>query len=190
LHIATKLHGAGVFMDRKEWLVVLLATSLGVLGTLGGSLVTGYQHERIAARQAQLDHVKQQAAERAAELKALKETALRYMNACDALVNNLVFASPRDKALVDHLALVQIAGNDVVVMADEELTRQTIALNQTIARLLMPNAKPMEQRLAELNAQVVEWIKQFKRSLDALKTQNEEAQSFKASTQTVAQLKR
>ncbi len=177
-------------MDRKEWLVVLLATSLGVLGTLGGSLVTGYQHERIAARQAQLDHVKQQAAERAAELKALKETALRYMNACDALVNNLVFASPRDKALVDHLALVQIAGNDVVMMADEELTRQTIALNQTIARLLMPNAKPMEQRLAELNAQVVEWIKQFKRSLDALKTQNEEAQSFKASTQTVAQLKR
>jgi hypothetical protein len=37
---------------------------------------------------------------------------------------------------------------------------------------------------------VVEWIKQFKRSLDILKTQHEEAQSFKASTQTVAQLKR
>jgi Sec-independent protein translocase protein TatA len=48
----------------------------------------------------------------------------------------------------------------------------------------------MEQRLAELNAQVVEWIKQFKRSLDILKTQHEEAQSFKASTQTMAQLKR
>ena len=96
----------------------------------------------------------------------------------------------RDKALAEHLALVQSAGNEVVVLADEELARQTMALNQSIACLLMPNPKPMEQRLAELNVQVVEWIKQFKRSLDALKTQNEEAQSFKASTQTVAQLKR
>jgi hypothetical protein len=112
------------------------------------------------------------------------------MGATDALVNNLVFASPRDKALIDHLALVQSAGNEVVVMADEELARQTITLNQNIARLLMPSAKPMEQRLADLNVQVVAWIKQFKRSLDALKMQNEEAQSFKASTQTVAQLKR
>ena len=177
-------------MDRKDWLLVLLAATLGVLGTLGGSLVAGYQYERAAARQAQLDLAKQQAAERAAELKALKEAGLSYMNASDALVNNLVFASPRDKALVDHLALVQSAGNEVVVMADEELARQTMALNQTIARLLFPSAKPMEQRLAELNVQVVEWIKQFKRSLDVLKTQHEEAQSFKASTQTVAQLKR
>jgi len=177
-------------MDRKDWLLVLLAATLGVLGTLGGSLVTGYQYERAAARQAQLDLAKQQAAERAAELKALKEAGLHYMNASDALVNNLVFASPREKALVDHLALVQSAGNEVVVMADEDLARQTIALNQTIARLLMPSTKPMEQRLAELNVQVVEWIKQFKRSLDILKTQHEEAQSFKASTQTVAQLKR
>jgi hypothetical protein len=190
LNIATKLHDAGIFMDRKDWLLVLLAATLGVLGTLGGSLVTGYQYERAAARQAQLDLAKQQAAERTAELKALKEVGLHYMNASDALVNNLVFASPRDKALVDHLALVQSAGNEVVLMADEELARQTMALNQTIARLLLPSAKPMEQRLAELNVQVVEWIKQFKRSLDALKTQHEEAQSFKASTQTVAQLKR
>jgi hypothetical protein len=190
LNIATKLHDAGVFMDRKDWLLVLLAVTLGVLGTLGGSLVAGYQYERAVARQAQLELAKQQAAERAAELKALKEAGLSYMNASDALVNNLVFASPRDKALVDHLALVQSAGNEVVLMADEELARQTLALNQTIARLLIPNAQPMEQRLAELNVQVVEWIKQFKRSLDALKSQHEEAQSFKASTQTVAQLKR
>ena len=177
-------------MDRKDWLVALLAATLGVLGTLGGSLVAGYQYERAAARQAQLDLAKQQAADRAAELIALKSVGLRYMNASDALINNLVFAAARDKALAEHLALVQSAGNEVVVMADEELARQTMALNQTIARLLLPSAKPMEQRLAELNVQVVEWIKQFKRSLDALKTQNEEAQSFKASTQTVAQLKR
>jgi hypothetical protein len=190
LNIATKLHDAGVFMDRKDWLVALLAASLGVLSTLGGSLVAGYQYERAAARQAQLDLAKQQAAERAAEFKALKEAGLHYMNAIDALVNSLVFASPRDNALVDHLALVQSAGNQVVLMADEELARQTIALNQTIARLLLSSAKPMEQRLAELNEQVVEWIKQFKRSLDALKTRSQEAQSFKASTQTVAQLKR
>jgi hypothetical protein len=85
---------------------------------------------------------------------------------------------------------VQSAGNDVVLMADDELARHTMALNQTIARLLMPSSKPMEQRLAELNAQVVEWIKQFKRSLDALKTQHEEALSLKASTQVAAQLKR
>jgi Sec-independent protein translocase protein TatA len=65
-----------------------------------------------------------------------------------------------------------------------------MALNQTIARLLMPSVKPMEQRLAELNAQVVEWIKQFKRSLDDLKAQHEEALSLKASTQVAAQLKR
>jgi hypothetical protein len=190
LHIATKLHDAGVFMDRKDWLVALLAVTLGVLGTLGGSLVAGYQYERAAARHAQLDLAKQQAADRAAELTALKAVGLRYMNASDALINNLVFAAARDKALAEHLALVQSAGNEVVVLADEELARQTMALNQSIACLLMPNPKPMEQRLAELNVQVVEWIKQFKRSLDALKTQNEEAQSFKASTQTVAQLKR
>jgi Sec-independent protein translocase protein TatA len=65
-----------------------------------------------------------------------------------------------------------------------------MALNQTIIRLLMPSSKPMEQRLAELNAQVVEWIKQFKRSMDALKTEHEETLSLKASTQVVAQLKR
>jgi hypothetical protein len=177
-------------MDRKDWLVPFLAAVIGVMGTLGGSLVAGYQYERAAARQAQLDLAKQQAAERAAELKALKEAGLSYMNASDALVNNLVFASPREKALVDHLALVQSAGNEVVLMADDELARHTMALNQTIARLLMPSSKPMEQRLAELNAQVVEWIKQFKRSLDALKTQHEEALSLKASTQVAAQLKR
>ncbi len=177
-------------MDRKDWLVTLLATTLGVVGTLGGSLVAGYQHERAAARQAQNDLAKQQAADRAAELKAFKEVGLRYMNASDALVNNLVFATPRDKALAEHLALVQSAGNEVVLMADDELARQTIALNHTMAHLVMPSAKPLEQRLAELNVQVVDWIKQFKRSLDALKTQTEEAQSFKASTQTVAQLKR
>jgi hypothetical protein len=177
-------------MDRKDWLLALLAATLGVLGALGGSLVAGYQCERAAARQAQLDVAKQQAAERTVEIKALKEAGLHFMNASDALVNNLVFASPRDKALFDHLALVQSAGNEVVVVADEELARQTIALTQTITRLLIPNANPMEQSLIDLNVQVVEWIKQFKRSLDALKAQQEAAQSFKASKQTVAQLKR
>jgi hypothetical protein len=190
LHITTKLHDAGVFMDRKDWLVVLLAATLGVVGTLGGSWVAGYQYERAAVRQVQLDLAKQQAAERAADLKALKQAGLRYMNASDALVNNLVFAHARDQALPDHLALAQSAGNEVVLMADEELARQTMALNQTIARLLTPSAKPMEQRLAELNAHVVAWIKQFKRSMDALKNQHEEALSLRASTQVAAQLKR
>lgn len=177
-------------MDRKDWLVPFLAAVIGVMGTLGGSWVAGYQHERAGARQAQIDLAKHLAAERAAELKALKQAGLRYMNATDALVNNLVFAHARDQTLADHLALVQSAGNEVVLMADDELARQTMALNQTLVRLLMPSAKPMEQRLAELNAQVVTWIKQFKRSLDALKTQHEEALSLRASTQVVAQLKR
>ena len=177
-------------MDRKDWLVPLLAATIGVLGALSGSWLTGYQYERAAVRQAHLDLAKQQASERAADLKALKQAGLNYMNASDALVNNLVFAHARDKALPDHLALVQSAGNDVLLMADDELARQTTALNQTIARLLMPSSKPMEQRLADLNAQVVEWIKQFKRSLDALKIQHEEALSLRASTQVVAQLKR
>jgi hypothetical protein len=41
-------------MDRKDWLVPLLAAVIGVMGTLAGSLVAGYQHERAAARQAHL----------------------------------------------------------------------------------------------------------------------------------------
>jgi hypothetical protein len=123
LNIATKLHDAGVFMDRKDWQVALLATTLGMLGALGGSLVAGYQHERVAARQAQLD-------------------------------------------------------------------RQTLVLNQILVRLLMPSTTPLAQRLAELNVQVVAWIKSFKHSLDFLKTQHEQALSLQATTQTEAQLKR
>jgi hypothetical protein len=190
LHIATKLHGAGVFMDRKDWLVPLLAAVIGVMGTLGGSVVAGYQHERAVARQAQFDLAKHLAAERAAEFQTLKEAGLSYMRSTDALVNNLVFAHARDKALWGFFSQVQNASNDVVLSGDEELIRQTMALNQTLTRLLVPNTKPMEEHLAELNLQVLDWIKQFKRSLDILKTQHEEAQSFKASTQTVAQLKR
>ena len=179
-------------MDRKEWLVPLLAAVIGIMGTLGGSLVAGYQHERAIARQAQLDIAKQQAAALAEELNTLKRTGLRYMTATDALVNQLVFANVnvRDKALADQLALVQSASNELVLMADDELTRQTLALNQTLVHLLMPKAQPMEQRLAELNLQVVDWIKQFKRSLDALKTRNEEALGLNASVQVVAPLKR
>ena len=59
-------------MDRKDWLMPLLAAAIGVMATLGGSLVAGYQHERAAARQAQLDFVKQQAAARAEEFNAFK----------------------------------------------------------------------------------------------------------------------
>jgi len=160
------------------------------MGTLGGSLVAGYQHERAIARQAQLDIAKQQAAALAEELNTLKRTGLRYMTATDALVNQLVFANARDKALADQLALVQSASNELVLMADDELTRQTLALNQTLARLLMPKAQPMEQRLAELNLQVVEWIKQFKRSLELLKIQHEEALVARGSVQVSAQLQR
>ena len=177
-------------MDRKDWLVALLAMTLGVLGTLGGSLLAGYQHERAAARQAQFDLAKQQAAERATELKAFAQAGLRYMNASDALVNHLVFTSARDKTLADHLALVQSAGNEVVLMGDDELARQTMTVNQTMARLLMPSSKPMEQRLAELNAQVLVWIKQFKHGLYTLKTQNEEALGSQASIQVTSALKR
>jgi hypothetical protein len=168
----------------------LLTAFIGVMGTLGGSWVAGYQHERAAARQAHIDLANQLTAERTAELKAFKEAGLRYMNATDALVNNLVFAPTRDKALADHLALVQSAANEVMLIGDEELTQQTITVNQTIARLLMPSAKPMEQRLGELNVQVLAWIKSFKRGLDALKTQNEEALGLHASVQVAKPLKR
>jgi len=179
-------------MDRKDWLVPLLAAVIGIMGTLGGSLVAGYQHERAIARQAQLDIAKQQAAALAEELNTLKRTGLRYMTATDALVNQLVFANVnvRDKALADQLALVQSASNELVLMADDELTRQTLALNQTLAHLLMPKAQPMEQRLAELNLQVVDWINQFKRSLDVLRTQHEEALAARGSVQVVTQLQR
>ena len=177
-------------MDRKEWLVPLLAAVIGIMGTLGGSLVAGYQHERAIARQAQLDIAKQQAAALAEELNTLQRTGLRYMTATDALVNQLVFANARDKALADQLALVQSASNELVLMADDELTRQTLALNQTLARLLMPKAQPMEERLAELNLQVVDWIKQFKRSLEVLRVQHGEALVARGSVQVSAQLQR
>jgi len=177
-------------MDRKDWLVALLAATLGMLATLGGSWVAGYQHERATARQAQIDLANHRAADSATQLKTLKEAGLRYMGATDALVNNLVFAHARDKALEAHLALVQSAGNEVMVRADDELTRQTMALNQAIARLLMPSAQPLEQQLAELNVQVLAWIKPFKRSLETLKTQHEEVLSLRASVQRVAPLRR
>jgi hypothetical protein len=177
-------------MERKDWLVPVLAAMLGMMAAWGGGLVAGYQHERAVARQAQFDLAKQQAAERAVELKAFAQAGLRYMNASDAFVNHLVFASTHEKALSDHLARVQSAGNEVVLIADEELARQTMSLNQAMARLLMPSSKPMEQRLADLNAQVLAWIKQFKHSLHALKTQNEEALGSQASIQVTAALKR
>ena len=177
-------------MDRKDWVAPLLAATLAMLGTLGGCWLSGYQHERAAHRHAQVAAAKQVAAERVAELKALKEAGLRYMSATDALVNALAFGSPRDKALVEHLAHVQNAGNEVVLIADEELARQTAALNQQMASLLAPSSKPMDQRLAELNTLLVDWIKQLRRGIDSLKTQNEDAMGLKASTQVVAQLKR
>ncbi len=116
-------------MDRKDWLVPLLAAVIGVMGTLGGSLVAGYQHERAVARQAQFDLAKHLAAERAAEFQTFKEAGLSYMRSTDALVNNLVFAHARDKALWECFSQVQNASNDVVLSGDEELIRQTMALN-------------------------------------------------------------
>jgi hypothetical protein len=190
LRIATKLHEAEVFMNRNDWFVPLLAAVFGAMSVLGGSLVTGYQHERAAARQLQLAWVTQQAEDRAIERAAFKQAGLQYMMAIDAMVNNLVFAQARDKAVLEHLAHVQSAGHELALMANDELAQQTMRLNQTLASLLVSNAQPMEQRLGEINVQVVGWIKQFKRSLDALKAQQDESLSLKASTQTVAQLKR
>ena len=54
--------------------------------------------------------------------------------------------------MAEHLSLVQSAANEVMLIGDKELT------HQTIARLLMPSAKPMEQRLGELNVQVLAWM--------------------------------
>ncbi|PUE32173.1 hypothetical protein B9Z35_01050 [Limnohabitans sp. Jir61] len=177
-------------MNRKDWLIALLAAVIGILATLCGSLVAGYQHERAVARQAEVDFAKQLAVERATELKALKDTGLRYMTAADAMVNHLVFNTAREKSVVEYLAMVQSAGNEVVLIADDELTRQTMALTQSLTQLPTPSTKPMAQRLAELNAMVVDWIKLFKHSLNALKAQNEEALGLRASAQVATPLKR
>jgi len=67
-------------MDRKDWLVPLLAAVIGVMGTLAGSLVASYQHERTAARQAQFALAKHLAAERAAELKGKRLIGLSNSN--------------------------------------------------------------------------------------------------------------
>ena len=45
-------------MDRKDWLVPFLVAVIGVMGTLGGGWGAGYQHERAATRQAQIDLAK------------------------------------------------------------------------------------------------------------------------------------
>lgn len=176
-------------MDRRDWLVAWLAGTIGVMGTLGGSWIAGYQHERTIARQVQIDIVKLQAIERITELKAFKEAGLRYMKSIDNFVNKLAFDTSHDKNLVEQLGLVQSSANDLVLTADDELTRQTMAVTQTMNRLLIPSEKPMEQRLAELNLQVVDWIKQYKRSLEAMKTQNEEMLNLPASVQATASLK-
>ncbi len=177
-------------MDRKDWLVPLLAALFGVMGALGGSLVAGYQHERAALRQAHANLAKQQMNERAQALKVFQETGLRYMGATDSLVNSLVFANQRDKPSIDHWALVQSTGNELTLLADDELARETLTLNQAIMHLLVPSAKPLDQRLGEVNALVVTWIKLFKRNLDALKIQNEEALGLNASVHVATPLKR
>ena len=177
-------------MDRKDWVVPFFAATLGVLATLGGCWLSGYQHERTAQRDAQIAAARQVATERAAELKALKEAGLRYMDATDALVNALAFGGSRDKALVEHLAHVQSAGNAVVLMADEPLARQTMALSQHMASMLVPSAQPTAQRLTEFNTLLVDWIKQLRRDIDTLKAQNEEALNMQASAQVTALLKR
>jgi hypothetical protein len=177
-------------MDRKDWQAPLLGVTIGVLGTLGGCWLTGYQHERMALRHAQELAAKQIAAERIAEFKAFKEAGLRYLSATDVFVNALATGNARDKALLDHLFRVQSTGNDLVLMGDEDLARETLALNHYMASLLNPSPQPMDQRLAELNTLLMGWIKQMKYGMESLKTQNIDSLGPKASTQVVAQLKR
>jgi hypothetical protein len=177
-------------MERKDWLVPVLAAMLGMMAAWGGGLVAGYQHERAIARQMLQQQASQQVAHRAAELKAFKDAGLSYMSAVDALVHQSVFATARDKPMADPLSSAQATSHQLVLMADEELTHQTLALNQALLRLSVPTAQPMTQRLAELNAMVLEWIKLFKRNLNALKTQHEEAMGLNASVQVAATLKR
>jgi hypothetical protein len=181
-------------MGRKDWLVPLMAALIGVLGALSGSWVTGYQYERAADRQAKIDTAKQLATERAAELNNLKETGLRYIGATDALVHSLVLSGGRDKPLAEqlaeHMRLVQSAGNELALIADDELAQQTRTLSQATARLLAPSAKPMELRLVELNGLALDWIKLFKRNLTNLKAQSDEALGLRASVQVAAPLKR
>lgn len=177
-------------MERKDWLVPVLAAMLGMMAAWGGGLVAGYQHERAIARQMLQQQASQQVAHRAAELKAFKDAGLSYMSAVDALVHQSVFATARDKPMADSLSQAQTISHHLVLMADDELTHQTLALNQALSRLSVPTAQPMTQRLTELNAMVLEWIKLFKRNLNALKTQHEEALGLNASVQVASTLKR
>jgi hypothetical protein len=177
-------------MDRKDWFAPLLAVLIGIMGTLGGSLMTGYHHERAAYRQAQIDLSRQLSAERAAELKSLKDAGMRYLGANDAFVNALLLTTGREKALAEQYVRVQTSGNEVIIVADEELARQTRLIDRYLAELQTPNGKPMEQRLDELNTLLVDWIKQFKRSLERLKARSEDVLTLQATTQTAAQLRR
>ena len=178
-------------MDRKDWLAPLLAVTIGVLAALGGGWVTEYLHERAALRQAQVALAKKLVAERDAELKSLKEAGLRYMGATDAMVNAVALGSAKDKALAEYFTRVQSSGNDLVLIADEELVRQTIAMNQFMANMLTAGDKVTDEHLAELNTLLADWIKQLKRDMASLKNRNEDAMGdTKASTQVVAQLQR
>lgn len=178
-------------MDRRDWLAPLFAVTIGVVAALGGGWVTDYLHERAALRQAQVAVAKQLVAERDAELKLLKEAGLRYMGATDAMVNAVALGSAKDKALAEYFTHVQSSGNDLILIADEELARQTIAMNQYMANMMSAADKPTPERLAELNTLLIDWIKQLKRDMASLKNRGEDAMGgIRASTQVVAQLKR
>ena len=51
-----------------------LVANIGFMGTLGGSLVAGDQHDRVAVRQVPIDIAKQSAAARVEKLNVFKYT--------------------------------------------------------------------------------------------------------------------
>ncbi|WP_152681988.1 hypothetical protein [Chromobacterium subtsugae] len=169
-------------MDKKDWVVPLISGVIGVAGGVGGAMTAGYYQERAAFQQAQVEMTKIEAADKTAGIKELKDAAAHYLAENDALLNAVVLSPKKEKVLVDHLTKVQTAGAVLIVLADDELARYTSSVNAYSASLLSGgNQPPIDQRLSQLATIRAEWMKQLRRSLDALKKQSDENLTVRSS---------
>lgn len=163
-------------MERKDWVVPLISGVIGILGAVSGGVVTAHYQERLAERHARIEQVKASLTDRASSLKELKNAGVHYLTAQDAFINTVLLSPEKDKAVLDQLTKLLAAGAEVMVMGDEDLVRQTNAVNASTAAVLLNRSQPLEQRMEALSAARAEWMRQLKRSLEAISAVSNEGQ--------------